>query len=211
MKPVLFFITALCLWMQPASAQNAADILAGAASVCKQPGGISASFAIHTRSPQQSESFKGTIHIKGDRFALITPGMKTWYDGTTQWTYMEHTGEVNITEPEGDELRFTNPAILLDSYQKDFTAAGKGESTAGNGKAAFNIELAPRKKTDVVKVELQIEKQSGLPARITVQSKNNTSLTIQISDVKTNANHPDSFFTFPKAEYPHAEIIDLRL
>jgi outer membrane lipoprotein-sorting protein len=166
---------------------------------------------IHTRSEHLSESFRGTIHIKGDKFALITPDIKTWYDGATQWTYMEHTEEVNITTPEGDELRFTNPAILLGSYQKDFTAAYKGESTAGNGKPAYNIELTPKKKTDIVKVELQIEKFSGLPSRITVQSKNKTSNTIQISDVKTNINHPDDSFSFPKAEYPNAEIIDLRL
>jgi outer membrane lipoprotein-sorting protein len=197
--------------MLPASAQNATDILAKTASVYKQSGGISASFVIHTRAEQLSESFQGTIHIKGDKFALITPDMKTWYDGATQWTYMEHTEEVNITTPEGDELRFTNPAILIGSYQKDFTADYKGESTAGNGKLAYNIELTPKKKTDIVKVELQIEKLSSLPARITVLSKNKTSHTIQISDVKTNINRPDNFFSFPKAEYPNVEMIDLRL
>jgi outer membrane lipoprotein-sorting protein len=209
----IFFIAAGWLLgiLPPAGAQEAAEILAKAAAACKQPGGLSASFALHTRSEQMAESLEGTIHVKGDKFVLETPDVKTWYDGRAQWTYMERAGEVSVTVPEGDELQFTNPAILLGSYQKNFTALVQSEGTAVNGKAAYNIELRPRKKTDIVKVELQIEKFSSLPVRIVVQLKNKTSNTIRISNIQTNENRPDQFFSFPKAAYPNAEIIDLRL
>jgi outer membrane lipoprotein-sorting protein len=123
---------------------------------------------------------------------------------------MEQTEEVNISTPEGDELQFTNPSILLHSYQKGFTAVYKGESTATNGKAAYTIELTPKKKADITKVELQIEKFTSFPVRINVLMKNGISNTINISNIKTSVNQPDSYFSFRKTDYPKAEIIDLR-
>jgi outer membrane lipoprotein-sorting protein len=209
-----FFITAgLWVWMlSPVAAQNAAEILAKATAAYNQSNGMMASFSLHTRAGKQqlSESTEGIIQMRGNKFTLSTPDVKTWYDGTTQWTYVEHTQEVNISTPEGDELQFTNPAILLGSYQKDFTATYKGEATAANGKAAYVIELKPKKKTNIVSIELQIEKYAGLPVRIHLESKNELHNTIQISHIKTNVNQPADFFSFPQADYPQAEIIDLR-
>jgi outer membrane lipoprotein-sorting protein len=212
MKP-LFFITGLLLWaLPPVAAQDATEILAKASALYTHSNGMTASFTLHTRSETQqiSESFEGVIHMRGDKFTLATPDVKTWYDGTTQWTYVEHTEEVNVSTPEGDDLQFTNPAILLNSYQKDFTAACKGESTTASGKAAYIIELTPKKKSTIAGVELQIEKSTSLPVRIRVESKNKLTNTIQISNIKTNVNQPAGFFSFPAVDYPHAEIIDLR-
>lgn len=193
-------------------AQNAADVLSKAAAAYDKSNGISASFTMQTRSAGQGkgDSFEGTIQMKGDKFTLDTPDAQTWYDGTTQWTYMERNEEVNVTTPTGEELQFTNPALLLSMYKKGFTATYKGESTAANGKAAYDVELVPKKKGDIVKVELQIEKFSNFPAKITVTSKNGMSSTIQIRQLKTGLNQPDSFFVFKERDFPDAEIIDLR-
>ena len=195
-----------------AHAQNANDILRKAAAAYENSNGISASFTMFTRSAGQNagESFEGTIQMKGDKFTLVTPEALTWFNGTTQWTYVERNDEVNVTNPTGEELQFTNPALLLNSYKKGFTAAYKGESTAPNGNAAYDVELTPKKKGDIVKVELQIEKYSNFPARITVSSKNGVSSTIQISQLKTGINQPDRFFVFNEGDYPDVEVIDLR-
>ena len=147
-------------------AQNAASILDKAADAYEKSNGISASFALNTRSDVQkvSESFEGTINMKGDKFTLVTPDMVTWFDGTTQWSYVERNDEVNVSTPSGEELQFTNPALLLRAYKKGFTPKYIGESTASNGKSAYDIELTPKKKGDILKVELQIEKFSNFPA-----------------------------------------------
>ena len=123
-----------------AHAQNANDILRKAAAAYENSNGISASFTMFTRSAGQNagESFEGTIQMKGDKFTLVTPEALTWFNGTTQWTYVERNDEVNVTNPTGEELQFTNPALLLNSYKKGFTAAYKGESTAQNGNATAN-------------------------------------------------------------------------
>lgn len=193
-------------------AQNATTILDKAAAAYDNSNGLTARFAIQTRSEVQnvSENFEGTVDIKGDKFVLRTPDMVTWFNGTTQWSYVERNEEVNVTTPSGEELQMTNPALLLRSYKKGFTAQYKGESTASNGKAAYDIELTPKKKGDILKVELQIEKFSGLPVTISVFSKNGIRNTIRISNMKTGANQPDSYFDFNPKEFVDAEIIDLR-
>lgn len=193
-------------------AQNPVSILDKAATAYENANGISASFTLNTRSEVQkmSESFEGTIQMKGDKFTLITPDMSTWFDGKTQWTYVERNEEVNVSTPSGEELQFTNPAMLLRVYKKGFTPAYIGESTAANGKAAYDIKLTPKKKGDILSVELQIEKFSGFPAKIKVEAKNGITNTIHISNLKTGVNQSDDFFVFKESEYPDAEVIDLR-
>lgn len=193
-------------------AQNAVSILDKAADTYENSNGISASFTLNTRSDVQkvSESFEGTIHMKGDKFTLVTPDMTTWFDGTTQWSYVERNEEVNVSTPTGEELQFTNPALLLRMYKKGFTPKYIGESTASSGKSAYDIELTPKKKGDILKVELQIEKSSNFPAKIKVEAKNGISSTIHISNLKTGVNQPDDFFVFKESDYPDAEVIDLR-
>lgn len=195
-----------------ARAQNATDILDKAAAAYERSNGVSASFTMRTHSEMQkvAESFEGTIQMKGDKFTLATPDMTTWFDGKTQWVYMERNDEVNVSTPTGDELQMTNPALLLNSYKKGFTAVYKGESTAASGKSAWDVELAPKKKGDILKVELQIEKTSNFPATIRVEAKNGISTTIHISKYKTGVNQPAAFFVFDEADYPDVEVVDLR-
>lgn len=193
-------------------AQEAVSILDQAAGAYEKAGGIKASFTMHTRSEAQqiTESFEGTIQMKGDKFVWQTPDMTTWFDGTTQWTYVPRNEEVNVSTPSSEELQFTNPALLLRSYKKGFQAVYKGECTAPNGKSAYEIELMPKKKGDILKAVLQIEKFSSFPAAITVETKNGVSSAIRIGKLETGINQPDSFFVFKEADFPDAEIIDLR-
>lgn len=193
-------------------AQDAVSILDKAAAAYENSNGLRAHFIMQTQLDEQgmSESFEGTLDLKGDKFVLRTPGMITWFDGTTQWSYVDRNEEVNVTTPTGEELQLTNPAFLLRLYKKGFTPAYKGESTAPSGKAAYEVELTPKKKTTILKVQLQIEKLSGLPGSITILAKNGLSTTIRIGKIETGVNQPDSYFVFNENEYPDAEIIDLR-
>ena len=142
MNRIVFVIS--FIWIAfVASAQNASEILDKAAQVYEQSQGIKANFSLHTSIPQQgvSESFEGTIQMRGDKFKLETPDMITWYDGSTQWAYVLRTEEVNVSTPGGDELQVTNPAVLLRSYKKGFKVAYRGTSTTRQAKSAYDIVL----------------------------------------------------------------------
>lgn len=194
-------------------AQEASSILDKTVSVLEDAKGVTVTFTVQARSGQYhvSESFEGTIDIKGDKFVLKTPDMVTWFDGETQWSYVEQTQEVNVSTPTGDELQAVNPVLLLQSYQKGFKAQYEGECTATNGKAAYEILLLPKKKGHgIERMELQVEKYSSLPASIMIRTQDGIDSTIRISRIQTGADRSDSYFIFPEADYPEAEIIDLR-
>lgn len=210
MKKILFLL--MLSVSTVLSAQNAISILDKAAKAYEDANGVKAEFAMRIRSDKQqtTESFEGEIQIKGNKFSLKTPDVLTWFDGKTQWTYMLRTEEVNVSEPDGEELQFMNPAFLLKNYKKGFDAKYKGESTAASGKSAYDITLIPRKKGSIAQVDLQIEKHSGLPAALIVVSKDGITSTIRIMNIQTGQNQPDSNFVFNTSDFPEAEIIDLR-
>lgn len=194
------------------SAQNATSILDKAAKAYDDANGVKAEFAMRIRSDkhQTAESFEGEIQIKGNKFSLKTPDVLTWFDGKTQWTYMLRTEEVNVSNPDGEELQYMNPALLLKNYKKGFDTKYKGESTAANGKSAYDVTLIPRKKGSVTQVDLQIEKLSNFPAALTVVSKDGMTSTIRIMNIKTGLNQSDDSFVFNASDFPEAEVIDLR-
>jgi outer membrane lipoprotein-sorting protein len=179
--------------------------------VYKQWSGMKIQFTANIRSDKNgvSESFEGTLIMKADKFVLATPEMKTWFDGMTQWTYMLRTGEVNVSTPTGSDLRFINPVILLQDYQKDFNMSYLGESTSANARMAYDLALTPRKKDEIERIEIQIEKSSSLPVKLIVTTHNDLRNTLYIKKIEETA-HPDEMFTFPINEYPEAEIVDLR-
>lgn len=208
--PAVIWMVMGFLWSSSLAAQNANEIVGKASALYENANGLSVNFALHYRdaSGQSSESFEGVIQMKGDKFTLVTPDIRVWFDGKTQWTY--RSDEVNITEPTGDELESTNPTLLLKNYKKGYKAVFKGESTAPSGKTAYDVELTPKKKGDITKVSLQIEKNTSQPARISIESKNGSKTTIQIDKLVTGLNQSDAFFVFNNKDYPEAEIIDLR-
>lgn len=212
MKRIIYILFASLCVISGVSAQKAETILDKAAAAYEKSNGLKATFAANIRHEKQgiSESFEGTIQMKGDKFVLFTPDMRTWYDGTTQWTYVLRTKEVNLSNPTGDELEFTNPMILLRSYKKGFKLSYIGESTSDNGKAADDILLTSKKNGDVAKVEVQVERTTSLPARLTVILKNGMRSVIRIGKMQTGINQPDKTFVFHSADYPGVIEVDLR-
>jgi len=203
---LLFYFAAITLCV----AQNAETILDDAAKAYEKSNGISVQFIIHIQSQKQgiSESFEGTIQMREDKFVLITPDARNWYDGTTMWTLI--IDEVNLTTPSGDDLQLINPMYLFRTYKNGFNYVFTGESTTDSGKTAYDVQLTSKGRSDIEKIEVQIEKTSSLPARMTVYMKNGIRSLIRISKIQTGINQPDSFFVFDPKDYPDVMEIDLR-
>jgi len=203
---IFFFMTL------SASAQNVGTILDRAITAFDNSNGMKASFAMQIQYAQQNgmESFEGVMDMKGNRFAFQTPDLQMWFDGVTQWSYVLPSGEVNVSNPSEKELQSTNPSIILRNYKKQFNAEYKGESTTKNGKSAYDVVLIPKEKSDITRIELQIEKNTYMQSAIKVTAKDGTTFAIRFNDIKTNVNQPDDLFAFKESNYPNVEVIDLR-
>ncbi|MDR1561751.1 MAG: outer-membrane lipoprotein carrier protein LolA [Dysgonamonadaceae bacterium] len=212
-KILIFFI----IFAIPAAAQNSAEaraMLEKSEQSFKKSGAITAQFTIDIRESGRAhtQSFDGTITIKGDKFNIESPDHSIWFDGVTQWVYSSETGEVNISEPGEEEIQAINPTIIYRIYKKNCTINYDGEKTIDGTRKVSKITLIPKnKKQDIKKITLHIDHGSLLPVYLHIHFKNNgLENEIYINSYKTNQEIPDTKFIFDTSQYPNAEIIDLR-
>ncbi len=176
-------------------------------------GAISVNFTMHIKDiPNNvSESFEGTIDLKGNKFHLDVPEMESWFDGKTQWVLQKGWDEVNITEPSPQEVQALNPTTIFAIYKKGCNYKYIGEKMDVKGKKVQEVELTPQAKNgEMTKIIMQINPVDYMPVKIHISYKNNIENIIHINHYKKNLNLADDIFVFDKKKYPQAEIIDLR-
>jgi outer membrane lipoprotein-sorting protein len=210
-----FHLSLFCLCTFLCSAQKdatAGNLLDKSSETFARAGCVSASFTLHIKNAamKAAEGFDGSILMKGDRFFLSTPEADSWFDGKTQWVYLKNSMEVNVSEPTPQELQMMTPSILFSLYKKDFNCKYTGERTDVKGRPVHELELIPRKKTEVTKLIVQIDRKDCLPASVSIIYKNGINNMIHINKYLTGQNCPDSVFVFDRKKYPEAEVIDLR-
>lgn len=194
------------------NAQDAKSILDKANNAFVKAGGIKASFILNTQEPNQKVTYSqdGSIYIKGDKFKIDVPDAITWFNGTTQWSYIKGSDEVNVTNPTGNELAGISPSVLLNIYKKGFKLINKGEAEY-NGKKLYQIELIPENKNaDFSKLIIGVNKTDYLIVSISLYTKDGLENKLILNKIQTNVNLSDDTFVFKKTDYPNAEIIDLR-
>jgi outer membrane lipoprotein-sorting protein len=212
MKRTIFIHACLFVIVGFSYAQKAESILEKALAAYDNSNGIHALFAVNMRVDKQagSESFEATIDMKGEKFRLITPDIHTWCDGQTLWTYLVRANEVNITHPSDEDVQTLNPVMLLRQYKKDYKPAYIGESTSDLGKPASDVKLVSKNNNEIETVDLQIDRATSLPIRISVAMKHGIFSTVRISKIQTAVNQPESLFVFNAANYPGVLEVDLR-
>lgn len=190
----------LALGMQPhairCTAQTTAKtILDKAAANIGRSGGVSAKF-----STGGGGSLSGTLIIKGNKFKATTSAMTLWYDGTTQWVYLHSTEEVNVTTPT--DAQSLNPYKFLNLYKQGYDLSS---AKSGTG---YQVHLTAQSSARAIK-EAYVTVSAGYePTQIKVLTSDGWTV-INISDIKAG-NYADTVFRFNAADYPNAEIVDLR-
>lgn len=213
MKNVLLVYICLFGLLLPVSAQqlDAKEILDRTTDAFRQAGGIQAEFTVRTYAKGVLEGTStGVIRLQGEKFQLDADGVKTWFDGRTQWSYLTGSDEVNVSEPTPEELQSINPYALLSIYKQGYHVK-LGKTNTYGGKSAYEVILtATDKKQDLQCVILYVDKATFRPLCISMTQKGGSSVAIRITSYKSGQVYNDSSFTFDKKAYPTAEVIDLR-
>ena len=149
----------------------------------------------------------GTLWIKGERFVLECGGIKSWFDGQTQWSYVADNEEVNVSSPTYEELQVINPYVLATMYRKGFNYRYDGIQKR-SGQQGHEVILIPLKQQDIRNFILLIDKNS-IPVYIGIDMKNGHYEEFIVTHYEP-IELADDFFQFNEKEYPNAEIIDLR-
>ncbi len=200
MKRLSFIAVALimAIGMYAQDEQSARAILDKAAAIVGNAGGASASFNMTTSKGNTS----GTISIKGNKFRAQTSSATVWYDGTTQWTYMKSSNEVNVSTPTEAQQQSMNPYKFINLYKSGFKLSMK-TVTAG-----WEVHMTSTDTKRTIKELYVTIDKSYHPTEIRMLNNSNWT-TIKVSDFKTQ-NYSDSDFRFNSKDYPQAEVIDLR-
>lgn len=206
MKRCSIFIS-LCMLAIVAMAQqlDARGLLDKASANLRANEGIQARFQIYT---PQGET-KASISLEADRFFLETPGVKTWFDGTTQWTYLEENQEVSVTNPTPEELQQINPYVLLNTYQSGYDLLLVANNQA---KMFHEIRLtAQSEEQPLQRITLMLNKKTLHPIRIKMKPQGMAEeVDVVVTEYHTKKQFADDFFRFNPTSYPQAEVIDLR-
>lgn len=198
-----FFILLVAVWLLPLQVtaqqdKQAKQILDKTSQLLNNAKGIQASFG---------GSATGELIIKGEKFFLNSNGILSWFDGKTQWSYVEENDEVNISTPSKDEVRAINPYFIINSYHHGFNYTYEGLKTV-DGKKVHEITLLPKVKSDTKAIILYVSTQY-IPTCIKFVQTGN-SRQIDILSFNSNVVLKDSDFVFDRKKFPNADIIDLR-
>ncbi|MCR4922217.1 MAG: hypothetical protein K5945_11025 [Bacteroidaceae bacterium] len=188
---------------------NGRKVLDKAATFIRKSGDIRVSFAATSfRGTNEEGSIRGTLLLQGKKFQLNTPEMITWFDGATQWSYLTENEEVNITQPTEKEIQAVNPYVFLDLYKKGYSIEMK-ESTLRDT-PTYEVHLVAQK-AEIAAQEIFIDvRQSDFcPLCVRVRQEGIWNR-ISIWEFNGGQHFTDKDFTFPKEQYPDAELIDLR-
>lgn len=201
----MLLLTSLSAYSQQAPTE-AETVMNRTAEAFRQAGGIKATFTVRAREGVS----EGTIYLKGEKFVLESAGVKTWFDGRTQWSYVASNDEVNITEPTVEELQSLNPYAWLYMYKQGYKLK-MGKNNAA-GKSAYEVVMnATDPHQDLQCIILYVAKDTYRPLKISMAQRGGKNATlIVVNDFQTGQSYPDRFFTFDKKAYPSAEEIDLR-
>ena len=118
---------------------KAKKLLDQTTEIYQNAGGVS----IHFTGSQN-----GKLLLDGNRFYLECGGVKSWFDGRTQWSYVSQNEEVTVSNPTEEELQTINPYTWISMYKQSFNYRYAGQKTL-KGKSGEEIILTPQKKQDI--------------------------------------------------------------
>jgi len=166
-------------------------------------------YRLENKSNKVTDSYNGTVLIKGDRYKLNIAGQTVIFNKNTTWTYIKSANEVQINSMEDNEDAVTPNRIFNGSYLKDFKPKLISES-AKDGKTIQVIDLTPNKGKSFFKVRIEIDKSLKTIVSFAVYDKNGSIYSYKINKFIPNAKLADTEFVFNAKDYPGAEINDMR-
>ncbi|WP_289770441.1 outer membrane lipoprotein carrier protein LolA [uncultured Duncaniella sp.] len=196
---VSLLMVALCV----GAASSGGAMLQRCAAKIKSAPSLSVTYTVSA----DGNTAEGLLVLQGEMFTISTPGMVSWYDGKSQWTYSDQIGEVNVISPTAEEVQQINPFAIVKSFSSSYSSEQVKSSSAG----VTTLRLtANNRKSDISSADVTINDKTLYPTRIVLTMSNRQKVTINIKNVKAGGKLPVSNFRFDAKRYPNVQVIDLR-
>jgi len=169
---------------------------------------ISFAYKMLNKEAGIDETTNGTLLVSGNKYHLNIAGQEIISDGTTIWTYLADSEEVQVNEVMEDEG--FSPNKLLSSYNEDYTAKKEKDITK-EGKKLYELKLKPKEKgSNFNYVTLVIDAEKMQLESFIMHDFDGNIFSYDLKQFITNSDIPKSSFTFDTSKYPNVEVIDMR-
>lgn len=197
--------------------QSVEEIMRSASSLFTSKGGVSIHFKMVTQDNKATilATNQGLLKMDHLKYMLKTDVSQSWYDGSTQWSYLVDTEEVNILNPSNQELLESNPYLFIFSYKDLFNAKLLSDSSYmvnPKKKKLLNfIEFIPKSKDyPYQKIVLGINKSTYEMNQMKLFMTDGNIMSLTVQQFKTGIKYSTKTFQFVEELLPDAEVIDLR-
>jgi outer membrane lipoprotein carrier protein len=165
--------------------------------------------ALNNESAGVKDEIKGKFTVKGEKYRLELVEQQVYNNGTTVWTYLPASKEVNVDnfDPKSEDL---TPPKVIEMYKKGYKYLLLGEKNEG-GVLCDEVDLVPEKKdAQYFKIKMLISKKDKSVQSWTMFDRSGNRYKNTITKFIPNIKVEDTFFTFDPKKYPGVEVIDLR-
>lgn len=191
--------------------KQATDILDEVTAKTKGYESIKMDFTYQMENPEANinETTSGNALVSGDKYRLDIAGQLVISDGTTIWTVLKDSEEVQVNDMTDNDNAFS-PTKMLTDYSKNYKSKLISKTQALNGVDVYILELTPNKKENFKNVNLYVRRSEMQPYRIEIYDYNGSVYTYTLTSFKPNVTVKAGDFTFVESQYPDYEIIDMR-
>ncbi|MFW5823303.1 MAG: LolA family protein [Tangfeifania sp.] len=211
---LLGMFLAVSLFSVAQEGTNASEILDEVSEKTRSYNTISAHFIFSMDNEEMDihEKNEGSIQLKKQKYVVTLPdvGMKVFSDGETIWNYMSDGNQVTISTVEDSDSDLMDPSSIFSIYEKGFESEYAGE-TIKDGKKLHHVELYPdTDEHDVSKIILYIDKTTMMIDSAVLHGTDGNLYGIEVTEMDTKTELPDSHFVFKPDNYGDIEVIDFR-
>jgi outer membrane lipoprotein carrier protein len=206
---ILFVLTGIISYSQVKDQKAIAllDEVSNKTKSCKSIK-VDFSYTMENKQAKINESKSGTLLISGDKYRLTAAGQTVISDGTTIWTYIKESNEVQINTLDNKDDAMT-PSKLLTSYNSNYKSRIIKNKNIKDPNIE-SVELLPNKSKNFTKAVLTIDKTLKQVKGFALYDKNGNTFTYKVLKYLTDVPVRDSDFTFDTKQFPGAEVIDMR-
>jgi outer membrane lipoprotein carrier protein len=208
---LLLYITVLtgAATMQAQNDPHAMQILDNFSSKASKAPSVSMVFKMITTdlTENRSDTVDGSIILSKDKYKLLLGENIVWYNGETNWNYLNAEKEVTITRPDKKDHSFQNrPSEIFSMYKSGYKSRLIEEKSE-----SYLIDLYPEDiKSDLVRVRLAIRKPDLNLTSLEYKRSDGLVIILKISEYNLKQKPDPDTFIFQPGKFKEVEINDMR-
>lgn len=186
------------------SGGDARAMLDKAATKLESAPSVKATYSLSVKG--HSAEVNGSLLMASDRFTASAGDITTWYDGTTQWTYVPANNEVTVIEPSPEELLQSNPLAIIRSLRSGYSA-----SVVKSAPGTRSIRLVSTAKgSEFKQVTVTLTASTLLPSAIKATMADGNEMNIRISSISLGGAVSPATFKYDKTKHGKVRVNDMR-